>query len=219
MNLYRFSFGLSLITLISALFIISGLPEGVELPIHWAISGQADRFTDASTALLMPPIIMMCVLGLVLILKFIEPRKENIEQSKNAIHSIIAALVLFMFILEMGYFAMIAGWLVPMNKLVIFAIGVMFMFMGNFLGKVRSNFFIGIRTPWTLSSDNVWIKTHRLAGPLFLAAGLITAMLVWLLPETYTPYLILGTIIPAALIPTFYSWWLFKEENKQNDAS
>ena len=214
MTIYRLCVITSVLTALAAIYAIFGVAIDQQLPVHWGVSGQADRFTDATTALIIPPIVMFAMLALILVLKFIEPRKEHIEQSKQAIDSIIAAVVLLMFIMELGYFGLLAGWAVPMNLLVIFALGLMFIIMGNFLGKVRSNFFIGIRTPWTLSSDHVWIKTHRLAGPLFMLAGLLTSVLCWLIPESAIAYLVLATITPAALIPTIYSWWLFNGEKK-----
>jgi uncharacterized membrane protein len=66
-----------------------------------------------------------------------------------------------------------SGMNVPVNEAIFAALGVMFMVIGNYLGKTRKNFFLGIRTPWTLASDEVWARTHRLAGRLFIVLGLI----------------------------------------------
>ena len=98
------------------------------------------------------------------------------------------------------------------------AVGTLFIIVGNYLGKTRSNFFIGIRTPWTLSSDSVWQKTHRLAGKLFMLSGLIIVVSSWFIANSNLGTLVIFTVLPAALIPCIYSWWLWRSEqnNKPN---
>ena len=96
--------------------------------------------------------------------------------------------------------------------IITFSMGILFMMIGNYLSKTRSNFFIGIRTPWTLSSDAVWQKTHRLAGKLFMLSGLTIVIFCLFMPIANIGTLITFTVLPAALIPCIYSWKLWKEE-------
>lgn len=211
MTIYRLSILITCLTALAVAYTIFSIAPEMQLPVHWNAAGQADRYTDASNALLFPVIAMVAVVVLVPLLKFIEPRKGNIQQSRVAIDSIVAAIVLFLLVLELGYFAMIAGYEPSMDKLILSAVGSLFVIMGNFLGKTRSNFYIGIRTPWTLSSDEVWRKTHRLGGPLFMISGLILAASVWFAPDSVLKVVVLGAILPAALIPVVYSWWLYRK--------
>lgn len=200
------------LSLIVSLIVLQQVPQGVELPLHWGIDGQPDRFGPAWEGLFMPPVIMALVLGVFSILKWIEPRQENLKKSNRARGGIAMGVVLMMLVLQAGTVAMAFGHDVPMVRLVLFGVGLMLIVMGNFLGKTRSNFFIGIRTPWTLSSDEVWRKTHRLGGKLFMLSGSVMLVGAWIIAESDLEYLILGGVLPAALIPVFYSWWLWRQE-------
>ncbi len=93
-------------------------------------------------------------------------------------------------------------------------IGIMFAIIGNYFGKLQSSFFIGIRTPWTLSSDTVWRKTHRLAGKLFVVAGLLVFVFSFLIAKENLQYLIIGMILPSALFPLGYSWFIWRKEQE-----
>jgi uncharacterized membrane protein len=89
------------------------------------------------------------------------------------------------------------------------AVGLLLMVMGNFLGKVRKNFFLGIRTPWTLASDEVWAKTHRLGGWCFVVAGIFMAIMGVITPPSGMPWVI-GIIVAIALIPVVYSYIAYR---------
>lgn len=94
-----------------------------------------------------------------------------------------------------------------------FLVGIMFIIMGNYMGKIRPNWFMGIRTPWTLSSDEVWNKTHRLGGKLFVLAGALL-ILVAFLPGSVTLVTLIIGVAAVVIIPTVYSFILFKREKK-----
>jgi len=219
MNVFKLCWGIAITTLIISCFTLSTVPEGMQLPIHWNIEGKVDRYSEASYALFIPPAVMFFVLGVLSLLKWLEPRKENLKQSTPAVSAITFAITLFMLVLEGGYIAIVNGLDVPMGKLITFSVGLLFMVIGNYLSKTRSNFFIGIRTPWTLSSDDVWQKTHRLGSKLMVFAGGIISLSCWFISANAHGKVILITVIPAAVIPTIYSWWLWKQEQtKQNNA-
>ena len=212
MTALRLGWIICLLSAIVSFVVLQQVPEGVEVPLHWGIDGTPDRYGPAWEGLFMPPGVMALVLGIFSVLKWIEPRQENLQKSLVARGGIALAVVLMMLVLQAGTIAIALGNEVPMVRLVLFAVGLMLMVMGNFLGKTRSNFFIGIRTPWTLSSDDVWRKTHRLGGKLFMAAGAIMTAGSWVIAETSLEYLIVGGVVPAALIPVVYSWWLWRQE-------
>jgi uncharacterized membrane protein len=212
MNILKLCWGIAFSALIISLYLINSLPAGIELPIHWNIDGEVDRYADATIALLFPPAIMIVILGIFSVLKKIDPRKQNIQLSNKAIAAFALAITLLMVTLEVSYIAILNGIEVPMMLVISFMVGIMLIVIGNYLGKTRSNFFVGIRTPWTLSSEAVWQKTHRLAGKLFMISGLVIAISCWFIALVYLGYLIIFTVLHAALIPCIYSWWLWKEE-------
>ena len=92
-------------------------------------------------------------------------------------------------------------------------VGGLFMFLGNYFQAIKPNYFIGIRTPWTLENENVWRKTHQLGGKLFFIAGLLIMILPFVLHQ-YFHEIFLTIIFSAALIPVIYSYILSKQEEK-----
>jgi uncharacterized membrane protein len=96
---------------------------------------------------------------------------------------------------------------VPISLIAALSVGVLLMVIGNYMGKLRKNFFIGIRTPWTLASDAVWERTHRFAGPLFVAAG---AAWIGLSFVHARPGWMLVPVIAAAVLPGIYSFVLYR---------
>ena len=215
MTALKFGWVICVLSAVVSAVVLQQVPEGMEVPLHWGIDGTPDRYGPAWEGLFMPPGVMALVLGIFSILKWIEPRQENLQKSLPARGGIALAVVLMMLVLQAGTIAIALGNEVPMVRLVLFAVGLMLTVMGNFLGKTRSNFFIGIRTPWTLSSDDVWRKTHRLGGKLFMVAGLLLATGSWFLAEANLEYLVIAGVVPAALIPVLYSWWLWRQESKE----
>lgn len=199
------------ITAAVSFYVIGTAPAGIEVPVHWGADGNVDRYGSVMEAMLVPPGAMALVLGIISALKWFEPRQENLKRSNTARGWIALSVVLLMMVLHAGTVALVYGYEAPMLRLVFFGIGLTLTVMGNFLSKIRSNFFLGIRTPWTLSSDEVWRKTHRLAGKLFMLAGLLLLASAWIVSENSLTYAVVGLVLPAALIPAIYSWWLWKK--------
>jgi uncharacterized membrane protein len=194
-----------------SLITLQTIPAGLELPLHFGFDGQADRYGPAWVALFMSPAVIAILLGFFSSLKWLEPRKENLQQSICARNGILFAFILMMLLIQAGNVAIAFGREVSMDRLIIFAIGLALIITGNFLGRIRSNFFIGIRTPWTLSSDEVWRKTHHLGSKLIMLAGFILLIGSWILMQHELIYLLLSSILPAILIPVLYSWWLWHQ--------
>jgi uncharacterized membrane protein len=219
MNILKLCWGIAIISLLTSLFLINTLPEGLQLPIHWNIDGEVDRYADASIAFLFPPAVNILILSVFSVLSKLDPRKKNIQLSQKSIAAFSLCITFLMLIIEVSYIAMANGINVPMMKVVGLAVGILLIITGNYLGKTRSNFFIGIRTPWTLSSDAVWQKTHRLAGKLFMIAGLIIVVYCLFLPMSNLGVLVIFTVLPSALIPCIYSWRLWKVEQNNDQSS
>jgi len=215
MNSVKVSILITLATVIASVATLVNLPEGLTLPIHWNINGEIDRFADATHALLMPPAIMIGTLTLLFVLKYIEPRKQNLLDSLQAAKAIITAIIVFFAVIEASYIALIMGVDFEMHKVILSAVGALFIVTGNYMTKTRSNFFIGIKTPWTLSSDSVWKKTHRLGGKLFMIAGLLIIVLIPFIDNQVLKVVLPVVVLPAALIPVAYSWWAWRQEQEQ----
>lgn len=188
-----------------------------QIPIHFNHSGKPDNYGDKWWSLLLFPVINAAVYLLFRILPYIDPAKRNyaLFLSKfRIIQLTIHAFLTFIFFL-IAFYAL--GVHMNMEKVVLYAVMTLFLILGNYMGNIRQNYFIGIRTPWTLANETVWIKTHRLSAKLWVYATLIMMVVVAFLEHPYNVFIAYVLII--ALIPTAYSYILFrKNQQHQHDS-
>lgn len=193
-------------TFVFSIIIYPKLPE--QVPIHWNAAGEVDGYGSRVMGAFGLP---LTNLGLVLLMKFlpaIDPKKHNYEKFKGFYHLFIWIMVLFMTGLYLLTIAWALGYHLSISLFTKLGLGIMFMVLGNYMGKVRPNWFYGIKTPWTLENEEVWVKTHRLGGPLMFSAGLITLCLAFVdHPSTFI--IVITIILLAASIPAVYSYWLY----------
>jgi uncharacterized membrane protein len=177
-----------------------------KIPTHWNIEGKIDGYGDKAWAAFLMPVILTGLLALFAALPWLSPKQFAVDTFRSTYWFIVlvvtAALV---FIHGLTMWAALSGP-VDITRPLLAGLLVMFGLMGNVLGKVRRNFYVGIRTPWTLASERVWNDTHRLAGRWFVAAAALG--LVFLVLPVPLPALVITTIaliMSAALGPVIYS--------------
>lgn len=195
-------------TLVFGLVIYPRLPE--QVPIHWNAAGEVDDYGSRFMGAFGLPLMN---LGLVLLLKFmpaIDPRRHNYEKFKGFYQIFIWTFVLFMTGLYFLTIAWALGYRPSISMFTKLGLGIMFMILGNYMGKVRPNWFVGIRTPWTLENEEIWLKTHRLGGPLMFGAGLVTLFLAFF-EHPITFFLVIAVIMAASLVPMVYSYGLYRQ--------
>lgn len=180
------------------------MPEVV--PTHWNIHGVADGHMAKPLGPFVVPLTMVFVLALFALIRVISPKEAPVTRFARA-YSIFAGATLG-FLLVVTFVAALAATGIPVNitKVVMASAGVLFLVMGNFMGKVTRNYFVGIRTPWTLSNDEVWYRTHRLGGKVFVLSGLAVILAV-LLDQMA---LALPVLLAAAAIPVVYSYLVYR---------
>ena len=143
------------------------------IPVHWNVNGEVDRYGGRFEGLLLLPLAALVIYLLMRYLPRIDPLRANYARFSGAYTAIRAAVLALM----AGIYGMVIAWVqqkpVDMSKLVPAALGGLFLLLGSVLGKVKPNWFVGIRTPWTLSSARSWERTHRLGGWLFMGLGLL----------------------------------------------
>ncbi|HEX8512327.1 MAG TPA: SdpI family protein [Allosphingosinicella sp.] len=197
----------------TALAVGATLPPDVQLPTHWGLDGKPDGFSGKWGALLLPAAIIASLSLLFFLLPSLEPRREGLERSHGLYLWGWVALLLMGAIIQLAVVATTLGWSVDPARLIVGGTGAMLVLIGNQLGKSRSMYLIGMRTPWTLASEDVWIRTHRLAGKLMVAAGFAIAAAALIdLPAEWRMALVLGAIALSAVLPIAYSFLLWRRE-------
>jgi uncharacterized membrane protein len=181
------------------------LPE--RLPVHWNFAGEVDGYGPRWVLWLLGPIGMAGMLLLGMSLPWLSPRQFEVQDSGPTYAYLIAISVALLAATELLVLCAALGVPLPMARIVPAMIFVLLILMGNPMGKVRRNFFLGIRTPWTLASERVWYATHRLAGKLMVGSGLLGLLaLLFALPAWLLPLLMLAWA-PMAVC---YSLLLYK---------
>ena len=204
----------------AALVIGSSTPADVMLPTHWGLDGQPDSYSDKWTALLMPVLIVGGVSLLLYFMPVIEPRRRGLERSQGLYLAAWAGLLLIGCMIELAVASAAFNWPIHATSFILGGVGALFVLIGNQLGKSRSMYLIGIRTPWTLASEEVWIKTHRLAGKLMVAGGVLLVIAAFLpLPSGLVATLTLGVVAIAVGVPLVYSFILWRRERGTDQSS
>ena len=179
------------------------------MPTHWNAAGQVDDYT--AKAIGAPLIAAIPIFSFIIfkLIPVISPRGFRTESFRDTLNILMTATVVFGCVIGVGVMRAAQDASVDISSFVFVAVGLLLMVMGNFLGKVRKNFFLGIRTPWTLASDEVWAKTHRLGGWCFVVAGIFMAIMGVITPPSGMPWVI-GIIVAIALIPVVYSYIAYR---------
>src|SRR5262249_30159862 len=181
------------------------LPERV--PTHWGLDGQPDKYTDKPWGPVVLPLVMAGLYLVLSVLPAISPRGYRMEKFKQAFDVIRAAILGFLFLVMVFADLAALGASIPVHRFILAAVGLLLVVLGNYMGKVTKNFFVGIRTPWTLASDEVWLRTPRVGGKLFVAAGLL--LIVGALAGLgLVPGIV--AIAIASLVPVIYSYVLYR---------
>ena len=158
------------------------------------------------------PLIMLAFVGLFAVLPRIDPYKKNYEKFGNWYEGFILLFILFMLAVQVQIILWSIGYQISPNLTMPFLIGTLFIYIGFLLGHAEQNWFVGIRTPWTLSSETVWKKTHEIGGKLFKIAGIIS--FIGVLAGEYAMWFILVPILAVAVYTVAYSYFEYQKEIK-----
>lgn len=189
------------------------------MPVHWNWRGEPDGWAPRWFGLLLMPAVIVGQSVLVAGLLRLDPRRQHVERSEQVVAAILpafAALMLAMHVLMIK--AALSADQHLSGNLVVGMIGVLFIVMGNVMPKTKSNWFVGVRTPWTLSSERTWHLTHRFAGWCMVVAGIV-ALLASLLPDGPMAVISLSAFLLAGLLPVVYSYLIHRPEPVGEDAA
>ncbi|HAH50334.1 MAG TPA: hypothetical protein DCL80_03360 [Balneola sp.] len=210
-----------MIVLLSAPFIASfilweKMPDIV--PVHFNAAGEADDFGPKwINAFLLPGIALVTYLFL-LVIPAIDPKKR-IENTQKPIAAIRIVISLFL----IGVYALVMmksfDLEADVGQFVLASVGILIAITGNYMNSIKPNYFIGIRTPWTLEDSEVWKKTHRFASKLWIVGGVLMTVSAFIPFLKGSPFFILGAVLILAGIPFIYSYQLFNKLKNSNEDS
>ena len=184
------------------------MPE--KMASHWNFKGEVDGYISRFWGLFLMPFISVVLFLLFLLIPKIDPLKANIEKFRKYFDGFVVLIILFLFYLYLLTIFWNFGVQFSMNQVLPPAFGILFFYCGILIEKAKRNWFIGIRTPWTLSNDKVWERTHKIGGKLFKVVGII-AFLGIIFPN-YAFFLILFPVIAVSIFTVIYSYLEYRKE-------
>lgn len=196
----------------ASFYLYPGLPD--EIPTHWNARGEIDDYSSKEMVFLFPVIIFL-IYGLFLVLPKIAVFRENIKSFKH-FESMKLALVLFFSLIFSATLLPNFGYDdLNMSRIIMPIIGLLLIYSGYIIKDAKRNFFIGIRTPWTLASDYAWEKTHKLGSKGFMLAGILM-FLTLIFPPTYMVWFILVIVLGLVAILFVYSYLIWVKAGKKD---
>ena len=192
--------------IVASLAVYPRLPATVST--HWDMLGRPNGWSSRQWGAWVMPLVLLAMAILVRVLPAIDPRGSNYSKFSGAFEGIIIAVMLFTLGLHIVILMAALGYPVAMARVLPLAIGALLVVIGNLLPRARPNWFVGIRTPWTLSSDRVWEKTHRLGGKMFVGAGLISVLAALLVPTVgyIVMFCAIAIVTAIVLIYSYLEW-------------
>ncbi len=200
--------GIILLSFAIGVYLYPKMPEKVAS--HWNAQGEVDGYMSKFWGLFLMPIISIGLLFLFILIPKIDPLKENIKKFRKYFDGFIVLMIAFLFYIYLLTVFWNIGIRFDMGQLTIPALGILLYYTGLLIENSKRNWFIGVRTPWTLSNEKVWDKTHRIGGKLFRIAGVIAFS--GILFPNYGRFFIL---IPAILVPLYLVIYSYFEYQKQ----
>ncbi len=198
-----------LIPLITAVFLYPYIPD--QVPIHWNVKGEIDDYSSKAFGTFLLPVLNIILYVLFLVLPKIDPKRANYRKFDSSYTIIRYSLHIFLTILFGVTIVISLGFPVNIGKWVAASVAVLFVVMGNTIGRVRHNYFVGFRFPWTLDNEEVWKKTHQFGAKAMVLGGVV-ALIGAILTNGSLSFtiLMLGIIIPMIVV-TIYSYMIYKK--------
>jgi len=191
-------------------YIWNELPK--QVPMHWNASGEIDRWGDKNELLVMIFMLTGITYFVFLIIPYIDP-KQKLQNMGNKLNNL--RLILALFMSALAIYILYSVQQKTSNPVLIFPlVGLLFAFLGNYFKTIKPNYFIGIKTPWTLENEEVWKKTHLMGGKLWFVGGLLMA-LTFVLPNKIQIYTFLVIAAVITIVPIVYSYLEFKKIKNQ----
>ncbi len=189
-----------------------------KIPTHWDINGDVNDY-GGKWAVFLGPMIGTAMYFLMIVLPKIDPRKKNYDLFSGAYWMIRIGIILLMSIIGIVTELVSLGYKLDVGMIVQLAVLGLFLLIGNQMGRIRPNYFVGIRTPWTIDNEEVWTKTHRLAGRIWVGTCLVLMLVLFFIPVKIFAIIFFVSIITMSVIPLVYSYLLYKKIKAQHTSN
>ncbi|BAS25910.1 SdpI family protein [Limnochorda pilosa] len=191
---------------IAGVLLYPSLPE--QVPIHWNIAGQVDGYGSRAAGAFMLPALNLGIYCLMLFLPLVDPNRANYARFLGFYRGFRVLMTLFLAVLYAITLLAVEGLQVDVGLVVTLGLSLLFLYLGNSLGRVRHNYFVGIKTPWTLANEEVWRRTHRLGGRLFVLVAVLP-WIAWPFSRTAAFIVLIGGLVLVSAATVVYSAVLY----------
>ncbi|CAG0996951.1 Immunity protein SdpI [Flavobacteriales bacterium] len=202
--------GIVLLSFAIGIYVFPQMPE--KIASHWNAQGEVNGYMSKFWGIFLMPFISVGLFLLFMIIPRIDPRKSNIEKFRKYYDNFILLIFVFLFYIYLLTIFWNMGFRFNMITLLSPAFAILFYYSGVLIENAKMNWFIGFRTPWTLSSEKVWDKTHKIGGRLFKIAGIIA--IGGILFQNYAIFFIIVPILLAAIYSVVFSYIEYQKEIK-----
>ena len=201
----------ALIPIVIGLLLWNKLPD--QVPFHWDINGNVDNWASKSVAVFAMPAFMLVMQWVCVFASTADPKSAN--YNRKSFQLVLWICPILSIVLNTLVYCTALGHSLPIETIIPMLMGVLFIVLGNLLPKMKQTYTMGIKLPWTLNNEENWNKTHRFAGKLWVAGGVITMATAFL----GSFWIFIGILAVMCIIPTIYSYRLFKKqtENEKGD--
>ena len=194
----------------ASIYFYPQLPD--KIPTHWNFKGEIDGYSGKLSGAFLMPVMNIIMYGLFIFMPAIDPKKENYKLFESTYIYFRYLFHIFFLGIHGLIIAAALGYNVDTGRLVTLAVSLLLMLMGNVMGRLKHNYFVGIKTPWTLADEEVWRKTHRLGAILWTAGGLM-GVIMSLLRQSMG-WVFIAVIAVMTFISIVYSYLIFSKLKK-----
>jgi len=196
-----------ILSFVIAIYFYPQMPD--EMASHWNAEGEVDGYMSKFWGLFLMPLVSVILLVLFLFIPKIDPLKDNYAKFRKYYDGFIVIMILFFFYIYLLTISWNFNFKFNMTVMILPAIAALFFYLGVLMQNSKRNWFVGIRTPWTLSSDVVWNKTHRLGGLLFKVLAVV--FIGSLFFQKYAVFIIIAAVIPIVVFLFAYSYYEYRK--------
>ncbi|HJC50063.1 MAG TPA: SdpI family protein [Candidatus Anaerostipes avistercoris] len=179
------------------------------IPIHWDINGRIDGY-GSRYWIFAEPLMMLFLTILLDVTRKIDPRRDNYKKFEKNFGGIKAAVCLLLLLVQLITTAVCLGIDIQVQIVLPVLVGILFIYLGNMMPKFKHNYFVGIKTPWTLADPDVWFQTHRFSGKIWCGGGFFIILSAFL-PSPLSFAVLLAAILILCFVPLIYSYYIYRK--------